>query len=102
MEKREKDTKRVRKRLEIRFGPEDPRFIGYSGNISPTGLMVRTTRVFAPGTVLIIELIAAGRAIPMRGRVMWARQGDVRLLGTGRIGMGIRLIEPPDGFLDSL
>ena len=95
-------AQRVRRRIEVRYGPAGPRFIGYSGNLSRTGLMVRTTRVFRPGTVLSIELKPAGRSIPLRGRVMWARKGSVQWLGTGRIGMGVHLIDPPDGFLDLL
>ena len=86
----------------MRYGPEEPRFVGYSGNVSRSGIMVRTIRVFAPGTVLRLELKFPDRTFLVRGEVVWAREGPVQLLSTGRIGMGINFVSPPQDFLSFL
>ncbi len=95
-------SKRARKRVEVRFGPDEPSFIGYSGNVSRTGIMVRTVRVFAPGTILHLELRFPAGAFRMRGVVAWAREGGVQWLSTGRVGMGITFIDPPEAFLRTI
>ena len=69
--------------------------IGYSGNISNTGMMIRTPNVLAPGTVVELELRLPRGTMELAGRVVWARTGPMTWLATGRIGMGIRFIEPP-------
>ena len=92
-------SKRARKRVEVRFGPDEPTFIGYSGNVSRTGVMVRPVRVFAPGTILQLELKFPAGSFRMRGFVVWAREGGVQWLSTGRVGMGITFIDPPEEFL---
>jgi PilZ domain len=94
--------KRTRRRIEIHYGPEKPSLIGYSGNLSKTGVMVRAVRVFAPGTVLKLELKLPGATFRLAGVVIWAREGPVQWLSSGRIGMGITFIEPPEGFLNAL
>ncbi|HET9481662.1 MAG TPA: PilZ domain-containing protein [Candidatus Polarisedimenticolia bacterium] len=100
MERREKPAWRYRKRVEVRYGPDEPSQTGYSGNISSTGIMIRTTRVFAPGTTLTLELKLPGGTVRARGRVRWAREGSVTLLSTGRVGMGVTLIDPPAELLE--
>src|SRR5262245_7406002 len=90
---------RSRRRLTVHYGAGEARHIGYSGNISPSGMMIRTTRVFEPGTVLVIEMDLSGRRLTLRGQVIWARVGEVRWLPTGKIGMGIRFLEPPEDLM---
>ena len=89
----------MRKRIEIRFGQDRPRYIGYSRNVSKSGVMVGSTRVFAPGTMLLLEVKLSSATYLLEGIVIWAREGPVRWLSTGRVGMGIALIRPPDAFL---
>lgn len=92
-------AQRVKKRIEIRFGKDKPTYPGYSGNISESGMMIRTTRVFGKGTVLKVEVKAPGRTFQLSAKVSWARVGSVQLLPTGRVGMGIRFVEPSEEFL---
>jgi hypothetical protein len=92
-------ARRLKKRIEIRYGKDVPTYPGYSGNISKTGMMVRTTRVFGPGTILKVEVKAPDRTFLLSGRVKWARAGSVQLLPTGRVGMGIRFLEPSEEFV---
>ena len=99
MPKGKQSSRRARRRIEVRYGPEEPQFIGYSGNVSRSGIMVRAVRVFPPGTFLHLELKFPDGSFKTRGEVVWAREGPVQLLSTGRIGMGINFLHPPEDFL---
>ena len=99
-EKGAKPARRSRRRFTVRFGPDQPEYIGYSANISSTGIMIRTGRVFAPGTRLQMEVVVVPRALRLQGIVVWARAGDPRWIATGRIGMGLKFIHPPDNLMD--
>lgn len=88
--------------MEIRYGPDRPEHTGYSGNISTCGLMIRTTRVFGRGTVLHIEMKTRSGAVTARARVVWAREGSLSLISTGRIGMGLRWVETPPELMNLL
>ena len=102
MEFRRAVERRYRKRVEVRYGVKEPNLTGYSGNISRTGMMVRAIRVFGPGVTLNLELRLPDRTIKLRGVISWAREGSLQLLPTGRIGMGIKFIDPPEELLRSL
>ena len=96
MERRKQGAVRTRRRMEIKFSPDGPMSTGWSGNISSTGVMIRAVRVFPPGTVLNLEIeLGPSKILRLRGVVRWACEGSVQLLPTGRIGMGIRFINPP-------
>ena len=101
-QRRQQGAKRHRKRIEVRYGPVTPHFTGYTGNISRTGVMIRAIRCFGPGIILNMDFDFPGKTIRLRGKVLWAREGSVQLLPTGRIGMGIKLIDPPDEFFEVL
>ena len=45
---------------------------------------------------LAIDLRFPSRSIRLTGRVVWAREGSLQWLASGRIGMGIKFIDPPD------
>ena len=99
MERRVGTARRFRKRVEVRYGVKEPEFTGYSGNISRSGIMVRAVRVFGPGVTLNLELKFPDKTIKTRGMVSWAREGNVQLLATGRVGMGIKFVDPPEELL---
>ena len=87
---------RERRRVEVHYREAGkPSLIGFSGNVSSRGMMIRTPRVHAPGTVLDIELRLPGGSLKLQGRVIWAREGPMSWLMTGKIGMGIEFIDPP-------
>ena len=91
----QKDPRR-RRRIEVRYtdGLRPPR-IGYSGNVSARGMMIRTPQVLPPGSVLTIDLRIPGNPLRLQGVVVWAREGPFSWLQTGRVGMGVRFIDPP-------
>ena len=102
MRKGRQRSTRAHRRVEVRYGPDQPQFIGYSGNVSRSGIMVRAIRVFAPGTLLNLELKFPDGTFRVRGEVVWARQGPVQFLSTGRVGMGINFLQPSAEFLGYL
>jgi PilZ domain len=93
---------RSRRRVTVHFGAGNTKHIGYSGNVSRTGMMIRTTRVFEPGTVLTLQVEHLTQSIHLEGRVIWARVGELRWLSTGKIGMGIRFINAPEDLMKIL
>jgi hypothetical protein len=97
---RPRHPRRLRRRYEILYGePGGPRFTGYSGNISTTGIMIRSVRVFGQGALLELEIKLPEGSLHLKGRVRWARQGSVQLLSSGRIGMGVVFEDPPADLL---
>ena len=98
MEKRSKD--RVGKRLFVKFGKEKPEKVGFTEDVSPTGLFIKTTTVFQPGTVLRIELtLPDHRTLLMAGQVMWAKQVPQSMLRLiKKSGMGVRLMQAGDDY----
>jgi hypothetical protein len=101
MPSRRQEHARKHRRIEVRFVPEGGGAlnrhaqIGYTGNLSLTGMMIRTPRVLPPGTVLSIELRCPERTLTVTGRVIWARQGPMEWVSTGRVGMGVTFVDPP-------
>lgn len=97
---------RRRRRIEVRYavagGGAAGRVpqIGYTGNLSVHGMMIRTPRVLPPGTLLTIDLRFPGRTLTVSGRVVWARQGPIEWLSTGKVGMGVRFVDPPAELAD--
>jgi len=100
--RKKQESKRARKRVEVKYGLGEPQFIGYSGNVSRTGMMVRAIRVFAPGTILKLELKFPDTVVRLRGQVIWARGGSVAWLSTGRVGMGVTFLDAPEDLLKRL
>lgn len=89
-------TPRHRRRVEVHYTAKGrPEQIGFSGNISASGMMLRTPQVAPPGTILRLEVRFPQRTIVLTGRVMWARTGPLSWLSTGKIGMGIKFVDPP-------
>jgi len=48
------------------------------------------------------ELKFTGGTFHVRGEVVWAREGPVQFLSSGRVGMGITFLQPPADLLSFL
>jgi len=96
----QRDTGRVIKRLFVRFGKGVPENIGFTGDVSPTGIFIKTNAVFEPGALLSIELtLPNDRVVNLNGRVMWAKRVPPNLMRfIKKSGMGIRLDQVPDDY----
>lgn len=90
MEKRK--FKRVTKRIKVTIPACNRRYTTYAGDISETGIFLRTSRVFPPGTILTLELqLPLGEILVLRGKVKW--EFMIPHLGFKRNGMGIEFID---------
>jgi hypothetical protein len=78
-------ARRSRRRLAVKYGPGRARHIGYSWNVSGTGMMIRTIRVFEPGTVLNMEVELLARTVHLEGRVVGSPAASLSHCGTGLI-----------------
>lgn len=98
-EKREKDTKRQRKRLTLRFGTEKPEKIGFTEDISREGLFIKAALPYPQNTKLKIEITTPdNNVIKVEGIVMWANKVPVNLMQViKKGGMGIRITRISEG-----
>jgi len=55
MEKRR--NKRIIKRLAVDFGTSDLKHTGITNDISKTGLFIKTSKIYSPGSILKINLL---------------------------------------------
>lgn len=100
--RKKQEARRARRRIEVRYGHGGARFIGYSRNVSRTGMMVAAVRVFEPGTLLDLEIKLPSGSFLLKGTVIWAREGPLQWLSSGRVGMGVSFVDPPQEFLDTI
>jgi PilZ domain len=88
-----RDTKRLRKRLTMKFGIEQPSRVAFTEDISLQGLCIRTAMVYPPGSRLRMDLnLPDGGTASIAGVVMWAKKvppNMVRLVK--KCGMGVRI-----------
>ena len=83
----------------IRFGHNSLNRNAVLGDASERGIFVQTGDPLPVGSVVRLELDAAGTRMPLRGTVAWVRLSRE----TGRpLGMGVRLARPPAMYLDSV
>lgn len=91
MQKRRK-YKRIIKRLPVRFGISDPNTIGFTSDISPVGMFIRTNRGLPPETHINIDLeTPSGEIISLKGIVRRAVKYSSHLGNIMKNGMGIEL-----------
>lgn len=83
---------RVKRRLVIEFRVADAPYFGFTHNLSPMGLFVRSIRIPNPGTNLAAELhLPDGRRIPLQGRVVRSYRAPTALARLVPSGFGMSL-----------
>ena len=93
-------AKRLRKRLMVRYGVDEANKMGFTKNISETGIFIRTNTVFRPGTTVHVQVQFPERTFSYWGRVAWAKQVPTQLAHVLECGMGVSFIEPPGDWLE--
>jgi hypothetical protein len=88
-EREYKRAKRVTKRLEVTFCSGGQCLRGILSNVSVSGLFIRTTRGFAPGTSLDIELMLPDNTVSVLKGIV--RRTVKTPLTTMKNGMGVEL-----------
>lgn len=85
--------KRHRRRFALRFGLDDASRLGFTEDISPEGMFIRTNNVYPPGTTLIVTLTLPDEvSITVRGTVMWAKRVPPQMARlVKKAGFGFRI-----------
>jgi len=84
-------SKRFPFRKRVKFGPKTPDNIGHTMNFSKFGIQIESSKVFSPGTPLVIEILdrlsfseSNSSKITFIGKVIWAERG---ISHTSRMGI---------------
>ena len=86
--------KRFRKRLSLRYGIDAATKVGFTEDISDTGIFVRSPVVLPPNTILIVDLrTTSNEIIQLKGRVMWAKKVPQNMMHRIKGGMGLLITE---------
>jgi len=92
---------RHRKRVKVRFGPEEPEKIAFTSNLSEHGLLLKTNHVHPPGTMLQVEVDAVDYpTFTLLGRVVWVNRVPPRLQLVKSSTMGLAFKEPSQDWID--
>ena len=94
-EKRTGQDKRVNIKLNVNFGIRDISNIGFTEDISVTGIFLKTAVVYPVGTDLKIEINSdTGAIIRLIGYVHWSKKVAPNLVwSVNDAGMGIQIVK---------
>lgn len=90
---------RKNRRLEVRFGTDEPQRIGFICDITLQGFFIQTASVCRPGTLLkVIINMGHGQEVRLQGRVQWAKRVPPQMLrAVKKGGMGIKILHISSG-----
>jgi curved DNA-binding protein CbpA len=102
MEKRK--LARIPKRLSVRFGTSQLQHAGFTEDLSPEGMFIKSQVVFKPGTPLLIEVkLSQSKVVSLKGVVKWAKSVPPALIRyTKKAGFGVHLEEIPELYVQFL
>ena len=91
-----KPSKRLARRLKVRFRPrgEEKFYVGYTANVSETGMFVATIRPAPPGTELDVELSNKKHSLRLGAIVVHSRKVPPMWQRIRPSGMGLRFLDP--------
>ena len=87
----DREIKRYRKRFAVGFGIGTIEKNGFTDDISPEGLFIRSHVVAPQGTIIMIEIKRPEGVITLLGEVMWVKKIPPRVLHRLKGGMGIKI-----------
>lgn len=93
---------RYAKRTTVRFGEGRLTCVGVVENLSLSGLFLTSTRVFVPGTKILIDFPLGNTTCRLEGMVRWARRGSATFMRVAPSGMGIEIISAPQAYQEML
>jgi len=81
---------RLKKRLTVRFCIGETNRVGFTEDVSLTGMFIRTPNICPPNTMIRIEVELADNKVEIEARVMWAKKAPQNLYHlVKKSGMGI-------------
>src|ERR1700730_7252706 len=94
---------RKKRRFLVEFNLRGRACTGFTYDVSPTGLFVRSIRLPDPGTVVTANLhLPEGKCVAVRGRVMRSFRVPAALARLVPSGFSIRLSESPEDYFPFL
>jgi len=91
---------RARRRLAVRFGVAKPDKLGYTQNISESGLYIETNHLIDPGTDLQLEIDTPGQRFELWATVVWARRLPPSFQQRLRGGLGCQFAFPSQDWIN--
>lgn len=89
-----RDIQRVKKRLSVKFGLEEPSRMAFTEDISITGMFIKTPNVCVPNSKIKIEFLLNDCLVQVEARVMWAKKVPQNMFHlVKKSGMGIRFLK---------
>jgi hypothetical protein len=90
---------RMKRRFLVEFKLQETACNGFTYDISPSGIFVRSARLPTPGTFLTANLhLPEGKRIPVRGRVVRSFRVPPMLSRLIPSGFSIRLSDTPEEY----
>ncbi|MBT0663844.1 PilZ domain-containing protein [Geobacter pelophilus] len=91
--------KRHRRRFALRFGEQEATRLGFTEDISPEGMFIKTTNIYPPGMLIKVTLtLPDEKSISVMGKVMWAKRVPPQMARlVKKAGFGIKIEKFIDG-----
>lgn len=88
-----RDNKRHNKRVQLRFGVDEPTRIGFTEDVSREGLFIKTAHVLPPNTKIKIDIVTSdNNVIKVEGIVRWAKRVPPSFIQlVKKSGMGVMI-----------
>ena len=85
---------RKNRRLEVRFGTDEPKRIGFTCDITRQGFFIQSSAVCRPGSLLIVTLLLGhDLEVKLEARVQWAKRVPPQMLrAVKKGGMGVKIV----------
>lgn len=94
---------RKKRRFLVEFEMSGSTCTGFTYDISPSGIFVRSIRLPAPGTTMTANLhLNAGRRIAVRGRVVRSHRVPAEMARLVPSGFSLRLSDAPEDYFQFL
>lgn len=85
--------KRIIKRLPVKFGTSEANLIGFTSDVSPGGIFIRTSRGLPPETHIAIDIeTPSGEIISIKGIVKRTIKYSTHLGNVMKNGMGVEIM----------
>jgi hypothetical protein len=92
----QRSVARQRKRFQVQFESGGIGGVGFTGNLSATGLQLHSKFTLAPGSILRGKLvISGGTQLEFQAEVRWVHRASGQLAQLFQSSMGLRFLVPP-------
>jgi hypothetical protein len=102
-ERKKRAFARTKRRFLVEFSLEGANCSGFTNDVSPTGIFVRSNRLPDPGTPLAVSLhLPEGKRVVIRGKVVRSVRVPAALSRLIPSGFAIQLTDTPEDYFQFL